>query len=172
MALGLPVGDDEVGGEVVLAPDQRRADAVRVDRNAAALELLDLRDRESTRRDDPHLLVPGAVERGAHLADEALVDASRVEVAHLLPERAVDELAGRVEPNAPELRTERVRDRQSRGDRVVLEVDEHRDAEVVGRPLGELLRREHGVAAVGGDQRSAGRCRRRGRPTRRPARRR
>ena len=48
---------------------------------------------------------------------------------------------------------ERARDLERRPHGVVLEVDEHDDVEVVRRPLGELRRREHGVAAVGGDQR-------------------
>ena len=84
---------------------------------------------------------------------EPLVDAARVEVAHLVPERAVDELAGRVEPHAPEPRAERAGDLERGAHGVVLEVDQHDDVEVVRRPLGELRRSEHGVAAVRGDQR-------------------
>ena len=93
------------------------------------------------------------VERVAHLAHEPLVHPRRLEVAQLLPERAVDEHLRRVEPHAPELRAERARNVERRLHGVVLEVDEHRDVHVVGGPLRELRRGEHGVAAVGRDQR-------------------
>src|SRR4051794_6054577 len=83
----LAVDEDDVGGEVVRPADQRRADAVRVDRHALRLELADALRVESSRGDDLDLLVAGVVERPADLADEHLVDAGRGVVAHLLPER-------------------------------------------------------------------------------------
>ena len=116
-------------------------------------KLADLLRGEPARHDDAHPLVAGRVERVAHLPDEPLVHAGRLEVAHLVEERAVDERLRRVEPHAPEPVAERVRDLERRAHRVVLEVDEHRDVHVGRRPLGELLRREHGVAAVRRDQR-------------------
>src|SRR2546428_686326 len=70
--------------------DERRADAVRVDRDALVLELGDLRLVEAAGRDDPHARVARGVERVAHLPDEALVHAGRLEVAQLVEERAVD----------------------------------------------------------------------------------
>src|SRR5437762_5857635 len=48
-----PVAHHDVGGEVVRATDQRRADAVRVDRDSTLLELADLLAREAARGDDP-----------------------------------------------------------------------------------------------------------------------
>ena len=58
-------------------------------------------DRESARDDDLHVAEALGVERVTDLADEPLVDAARVEVAHLVPERAVDQVTGRVEPDSP-----------------------------------------------------------------------
>ena len=143
----------DVRREVVLAADQRRADPVRVDRH---------RSRRSNAwifstvkppgRDDLHALEAVLVERQPHLADEPLVDASRVEVAHLLPERAVDEQARRVEPDAPEARPQRAGDVERSSHRVVVEVHEDGDAEVFVRPVRELRRRQDGVAAVGSDE--------------------
>jgi hypothetical protein len=109
------------------------------------LELLDLRDGEPAGGDDPHPLEPVLVERVTHLADETLVHAPRVEVAELVPERPVDELAGRVEPETPQPRAERAGNLERRADGVVLVVDENRDVEVLRRPVGELGRREHRV---------------------------
>src|SRR5215218_2689628 len=104
------VGHDHVGREVVLATNERRTDAVRVYRHAALLERTDALRGEATRGNDPHLLEAVMVERLTHLANEPLVDAARVEVPHLVPERAVDELARGVEPHAPEPRPESSRD--------------------------------------------------------------
>src|SRR5437660_3191307 len=61
-----PVCEHDVGGEVVRAADERRADAVRVDRHAPLLELADLLDGETTRGDDLHVLEPVGIERVAH----------------------------------------------------------------------------------------------------------
>ncbi len=132
---------------------ERRADAVRVDRHAALLERADPLDVEAARDDDLHVVEALRVETRAHLLDQALVDTAGVEVAHLAPQGAVDERRRRVEPHAPELRAERMRDGEGGAHRVVLEVDEDDDVRVVGRELGELLRGEHRVAAVGRDQR-------------------
>src|SRR5215218_3095231 len=103
---GLPIGDDDVGREVVRAADQRRADAVRVDRDVIGFELGDLLRREPAGRDDPYLLEPVAVERLAHVRDEPSVDTRRLEVPHLPPERAVDKRLRRVEPHSVEPRAE------------------------------------------------------------------
>src|SRR5438105_11682354 len=65
---GTPVREDDVTREVIGAANQRRADAVRVDRNAAPLELPDLLDVEATRRDDLDALETIAVERVPHPA--------------------------------------------------------------------------------------------------------
>src|SRR6185503_13202480 len=92
-----PVRHHDVAGEIVLPTDQRRPDAVRVDRHAAPLELLDLRHREAAGGDDPDPLEAVGVERAPHLAYESLVHASGIEVAELVPQRPVDELARRVE---------------------------------------------------------------------------
>ena len=102
------VREDDVGGEVVVAADERRADAVGVDRDVLRLELADPVDVEAARDDDLHALEAVLVERVAHLPDEALVDAARVEVAHLVPERAVDERARRVEAT-PQSRSPKAR---------------------------------------------------------------
>src|SRR5437764_15321113 len=65
-----PVDLDHVGGEVVVAAQQRRAHAVGVDRHAALLEGGDLVDGEAARDDDAHALVARRVERVADLLDE------------------------------------------------------------------------------------------------------
>src|SRR5205823_2265812 len=135
------------------AADQRRADAVGVDRDATALERADPLGVEAAGRDDLDALEAVAIERLAHLADKPLVDAAWVEVAHLVPERAVDELARGVEPYAPEPRAQRSGDLESGLDRVVLEVDEDGDVDVGVGVLGELRRGEDRVAAVRRDQR-------------------
>src|SRR6185369_7183473 len=70
---GLAVGQDDVAGEVVRAADQRRADAVGVNRDALLLERADLVDVEAAGDDDPDLPEALAVERLAHLPDEPLV---------------------------------------------------------------------------------------------------
>src|SRR6185503_3560138 len=74
-----PVRHHDVAGEIVLPTDQRRPDAVRVDRHAAPLELLDLRHCEAAGGDDPDPLEAVGVERAPHLADESLVYASGIE---------------------------------------------------------------------------------------------
>src|SRR6185503_5251892 len=89
LAGGPAVGEDDVRGEVVLAADQRGADTVGVDRDPAPRESLDLLHREAARRDDPNALEAVLVERVADLPDQTLVDAARVEVAELVPERPV-----------------------------------------------------------------------------------
>src|SRR5438477_10317880 len=50
---GPAIDDNDVGGEVVGAPDQRGADAVGVDRDALALERPDPLDVEPAGADDP-----------------------------------------------------------------------------------------------------------------------
>src|SRR5437870_6356188 len=85
------VRHDDVRGEVVRASNQRRADAVGVYGDVALLERVDLLGRESAGGNDPHALEAVAVERLAHLEDEPLVDAARIEVAHLVPERPIDQ---------------------------------------------------------------------------------
>ena len=141
-------------GEVVRAADQRRADAVGVDRHAVALELADLLDGEAAGDDDACTRSKPASSSASRTfrTSRGLTPVGR-EVAQLLPERAVDERLRRVEPHAPEPRPERVRDLERRAHRVVLEVDEHRHVHVGGRPVGEVLRRRDGVAAVRRDQR-------------------
>src|SRR5260221_12951977 len=91
------VGEHDVPREVVLAADQRRADTIGIDRHALLLEGTDPIDREAAGGDDLHPLEPVAVQRVAHLAHEPLVDPARVEVAQLVPERPVDELARGIE---------------------------------------------------------------------------
>src|SRR5437764_8164407 len=155
---GPAVGEDDIGREIVGAADQRRADPVGVDTNAAGLELANLLDGEPARHDDLDVLEPVVVERVADLAHQALVDAGRLEVAELVPERAVDERLRRVEPHAPEPWPESAGDLECSLHGVVLEVDEYGHVEILGRPLGELRGREHGVAAVGRDQRMGDRA--------------
>src|SRR6185369_10028612 len=75
------VREHDVAREVVRAADQRRTDAVGVDRHAGLLERLDPLHREAARDDDPHPLEAVAVERVTDIAHQALVDAARVEVA-------------------------------------------------------------------------------------------
>ena len=60
---------DDVGGEVVVAADERRADAVGVDRDVLRLELADALDVEAAEDDDLHALEAVLVESVAHLAD-------------------------------------------------------------------------------------------------------
>src|SRR5919109_104241 len=99
---GQSVGEDDVGGEVVLAANERRADAVRVDGHLAMLEGTDLLRVEAARGDDLDPFEAVFVQSLANLPDEPLIHAGRPEVAHLVPERAVDERLGRIEANAPE----------------------------------------------------------------------
>jgi len=105
----LPVRHDDVGGEVVGAADERGADAVGVHRDAPLLEVTDLLHGEAAGDDDPHVTEACGVERVAHPPDEPLVHPGRPEVAHLLPQRAVDERLGRVEPDTPEPVAQRLR---------------------------------------------------------------
>src|SRR5205814_1105408 len=100
---------DDVAGEVVRTADQRRTDAVGVDRHPVFLELMDLLEREAARDDDADAVEAVVVQRAAHLPHEPRVDAGRAEVAHLTPERTVDERFGGVEAHAPETRAESVR---------------------------------------------------------------
>src|SRR5581483_4440934 len=86
-----PVRQDHVGREIVRPADQRGAHAVRIHRHAALLERADLLGGEAAGGDDPHSRAAGVVERAANLTDEPLVHAGRLEVAHLVPQRAVDE---------------------------------------------------------------------------------
>src|SRR3954451_9419043 len=91
---------DDVGGEVEGAAQQRRADAVGVDRSAGLLEALDLLGGEAAGDDDLHLLVAGGVQRLADLAHELDADPAQALLAALarLPlERAVDQALGGVE---------------------------------------------------------------------------
>src|SRR5690349_14970694 len=80
------VRDDDVAGEVVGAADERRADAVGVDRHVVILELADLLGGEASGYDDAHALVPAVVEGVPHLPDEPRVHTGRLEVAHLVPQ--------------------------------------------------------------------------------------
>src|SRR5205823_14376276 len=151
----LAVNDDHVGREVVLASDQHRADTVRVDRDALTLELADALDVEAAGHHDPDVLEALTVEGLAHLPHDALVHASGVEFAHLLPERAVDQLTRGVEPYAPETLAERPRHLQRGPHAVVLEVHEHDHVHARALPFGpvdELRRGEDGVTGVGRDQ--------------------
>src|SRR5438046_1881031 len=84
--------------------------------------------------------------------NELRIDARRLEGAHLRNHRLVDERLRRVDPHAVEPLAQRARHLERRPDTVVLEVDEGDEAHVPVHELGELLRREHGVAAVGGDE--------------------
>src|SRR5207247_4214771 len=98
-----------------------------VDRDICVLEAADLLDRKTARDDDADLFEPLGIEGPPDLPDEALVHAVRWEVAHLLPERAVDERLGRVEANAPKPGTELVPHREGRRNGAVAEVDEDAD---------------------------------------------
>src|SRR3954468_18276928 len=69
---------DDVGREVVVAAQQRRAHAVGVDWHAALLEGRDLVDGEATGDDDAHALVAGGVERLADLLDQLRLHAAQV----------------------------------------------------------------------------------------------
>src|SRR5262249_58512495 len=71
------VREHDVAREVVLAADQRRADAVGVHRHARLLKRADPVDREAAGGDDPDPLEAVAVERLSYLAHEALVDPPR-----------------------------------------------------------------------------------------------
>src|SRR5262249_62310448 len=62
-----PVEHHDVCREVVGAPDQRRPDAVGVDRDAVTLEGADLREIEATGDDDVHEGEVRRVERLPHL---------------------------------------------------------------------------------------------------------
>src|SRR5687767_1009969 len=85
---------DDVRGVVeARAVNERRAHAVDVDRHAERLEAPDLLRVEASGRDDPHVPVPGLVERGAQQLDQTGRDAARVAVAgdaFLLLELAYD----------------------------------------------------------------------------------
>ena len=146
------VEQHDVGGEVVLAADQRGADAVGVDGDVGGLELADPRGGEAAADDDLDVGEAGAVERAADLLDQAGVDAGGLEAAHLVPQRAVDEQLGGVQAHAPQLALERLGHLERGGHRVVDEVDQHGDVHVAVEVLGELDRGLDGVAAVGGDQ--------------------
>src|SRR4051812_11684202 len=62
LAGGPTVGHHDIGGEVVRAADQRRADAVRVDRHAGGLELADAVGGEAAGADDADVAEPVGVE--------------------------------------------------------------------------------------------------------------
>src|ERR687888_2571277 len=59
---GQAVGQDDVSGVVVFAADERRADAVRVDRDTTLLEGADLLGVEAAGCDDLHALEPVLVQ--------------------------------------------------------------------------------------------------------------
>ena len=75
MATFPPLDANDVGREVVLAAEQRRADPVRVNRAVQRLEPADLLRVEAAGDDDAHALVAGGVERLAHALHEPGVDA-------------------------------------------------------------------------------------------------
>src|SRR4051794_34464150 len=93
----LPIDLDDVGGEVVLAAQQRRAHAVRVDRHALGLEAPDLVSREAAGDDDVDVAVAGVVERGADLLDERRLHAAQVAAL----QRLVDQPPAGVEGPGP-----------------------------------------------------------------------
>src|SRR5205807_10624630 len=101
------IREHDVRGEVVVAADQRRTDTVGVDRDALLLELADLADGETSGDDDLQPFEAVRVECVAHLAHEPLVHPGRLEVAHLLPKRTIDQYLRRVQPHTPQLRPER-----------------------------------------------------------------
>src|SRR6266508_4328408 len=72
------VRQDDVRGEVVLAANQRRADAVGVDGDTPGLELADALGVEPSGNDDLDPLEARFVEPVAHLAPEPLVHAAGV----------------------------------------------------------------------------------------------
>src|ERR1700758_5147978 len=119
---GTSVGQDDIRGEVIGSADERRPDAVGIDRHAALLEDADLLGGEAAGGDDPHTAEAAGVERIPHLAYEPIVDARRLEVTHLFPQRLVDEGLGGVEPDAPEPIAERLSNLECRADGVVLEI--------------------------------------------------
>src|SRR6266545_8038310 len=101
------LAQDHVGGVVAGALEQGGADRVGVDRHAGALEGGDALGVEAAGADHPDVVEALGVEGAADVADELGVDAPRVEVAELVPERAVDQGAGGVEAHPPEPLAER-----------------------------------------------------------------
>src|SRR5690348_11891484 len=112
----------DVRGEVVGSAYQRGAHAIGIDRNARLLERRDLLGREATGRHDPHAPVAGVVEGGADEPHEFGVHARRATAG---PERLVHEQLRRIEPDAPEVVAERIRDLDRGASGVVVEVDKH-----------------------------------------------
>src|SRR6266480_2453820 len=148
-----PLDPHHVRGEVETTLEQARPHAVHVDRHLLLFELPDLFDGEPARNDDPHVLKPLPIERLAHVPDEPRVDPRRLEGAHLRNHRLVHQGLRRVDPYAIEPLAQRARHLERRPDAVVLEVDEGDETHAAVHELGELFRGEHGVAAVGGDER-------------------
>ena len=97
-----PVDQHDVGGEVVGAADQRRADAVGVDGDVRRLEGADALRVEAAGDDDLDVVEAVAVELVADEVDELGVDAVRGGVAVLGLQRAVGQPVGGVEPDAPQ----------------------------------------------------------------------
>src|SRR5258706_5957635 len=149
----LAVDQDDVGGEVVLPTQERRADAVGVDRHLASLELADPLRGEAARDDDLDALVTRVVKRLAYLANQHVVHAGRREVAHLVPEGAVHQLLGGVDADSPEVVADGVRDLDRGPHRGVVEVDKHGHVHLVRVLPRPGLRRLDGVATERRDQR-------------------
>src|SRR3954451_3766288 len=147
------VDQHDVGGEVVGAADQRRADPVGVDRHLRRLEGADPLGVEAAGGDDRDVAEAVAVELLADEVDELGVHPVRGARAVPALEREVGEPVRGVQPHAPQARAERLGDLERGAHGVVLEVDEHRDVHLVAEGAAERAGGRDGVATVGGDQR-------------------
>src|SRR5579885_1341824 len=149
------VQSDDIG-RIVVRPGTREecaADRVSVDRNARGFERADALGGESAAGDDSYMRVSGGVKCAADVEDQFGDDARRFERAHHLPQGAIDERSGRIQPNAPQTFAQRVRDGKARAHAVVVEIDQRDHVDLRVGILRELLRRQYRVAAVSGDER-------------------
>ena len=149
------VGDDDVGGEVVLAADERRADAVRVDRARRGART----PRSARASKPPETTIftrsnPSASSASRTFRTSRSLTPRGSKSPISVPERRGRRATPTCRAARPRAASPSARATSSAvAHRVVLEVHEDGDVHVGIGVLGELRRGEHRVAAVGGDQR-------------------
>jgi hypothetical protein len=93
-----------------------------------------------------------AVERVPDVPHEVRIDSRRPEGAHPRDDRPVHQILRGVDAHAPEAVAQFARDVEAGRHTIIVVVDQRDDLHLGIHVLGELLRRERGIAMVGGDE--------------------